>query len=112
MEVNKIFEDFTNEPKVSVIEKTVRKIVTEDIIEYLKQRYDTVRRVGNDEVGVVVGVASDTDGYSSDVVVTLKATAKPWYDKQCAKRSIEKYDLNEAGDAYEMNVKAQRVPKK
>ena len=112
MEKNKIFVDFTDEPKVSVIDKAVRKIVTEDIIEYLKERYDTVRRVGADEVGVVVGIGKDTDGFASDVVVTLKATAKPWYDKECAKRNKEKYDLNEAGDAYEMKVKAKNVPKK
>lgn len=112
MEAKKIFIDFTNEPKISKIKEQARKVVTDDILEYLKTRYDVVRQVGTDEVGFVVGIGKDTDGFTSDIVVTLKATAKTWYDKQCAKHNLEKYDLEEAGDAYELKIKAKGIPKK
>lgn len=117
----KIFIDFMNEEKVSVIKEKARQAIIDDVIQYLTQRYETVAKTASNEFGVVVGCAKDEDGFSSDVIVTLKASTHPWYNKSDLKRPVRKYRLYSDGDedeelgaaeAYEIELAAKKAPKK
>lgn len=110
--MEKIFVDFGEEKKVSVIKEKARQTIINDFIEYLAEKYDAAKLVGSNEIGVVVGSALDSEGFASDVVVVVKATVKPWYDKGDLARPVQKYDLDEEAEAYEAEVKAKKAPKK
>lgn len=108
----KIFLDLTDESKVSVIKEKARQALIEDIISYLEGRYDSCRKTASNEIGVVVGAAKDEDGFSSDVVVSVKVSTRNWYNKEDCKRPVQKYDLDEEADAYEFETAAKKSPKK
>lgn len=116
--MEKIFLDLTNEDKVSVIKEKARQALIDDFLEYLNAKYDRARLLASNEIGVVVGCACDENGFSSDIVVTVKVSTKAWYDKEDCKRPVKKFDLDEGtdgtdgADAYEMALKAKKVPKK
>ena len=108
----KILIDFTEETKVPVIKEKARQALIEDIIAYLSEKYDGCRKTASNEIGVIVGEAKDEDGFSSDVVVSVKVSTRPWYNKEDCKRPVQKYDLDEEADAYESEVAAKKAPKK
>jgi len=112
MAVEKIFVDFGDEKKVSVIKEKARQVLTDAFMEFLKERTEMAKLVGSNEIGVVVGQAKDQDGFASDVVVVVKATVKPWYDKTDLARPVHRYDLEDEAEAYEAEVKAKKAPKK
>ena len=116
--MEKIFLDFTNEEKVSVVKEKARQALIEDFVEYLNEKYDKARKLASNEIGVVVGQAKDEDGFASDIVVVIKATTKAWYNKTDCKRPVKKFDLDngtdgtDGADAYEAEVEAKKAPKK
>ena len=107
------FHDFSNVDSVNQLKKDARGILREEIMEFLRTRYEDVMRVGENEFGVVVGSAPDEDGFASDVVVCVKCITKPWYtNENCRSRPVIKYDLAEEAELYEFEVKAKDCPKK
>jgi acyl-CoA reductase-like NAD-dependent aldehyde dehydrogenase len=110
--MEKIFVDFTEESKVSATKEKARQTVVEDLIAYLSERYDVVRQIASNELGIVIGSAKDENGFASDVVITLKATCRPWYDKTDCKRPVERFDLEYEAETYEAEKAAKSVPKK
>jgi hypothetical protein len=116
--MEKIFIDFTEEEKVSVIKEKARQAVITDLIEYLKEKYDMVGLTNSNEIAIVVGQAKDQDGFNSDVCTTLKVSCESWYEKtlndkgEKLKRPVKKFDFEEEVEAYQMEVAAKRVPKK
>lgn len=76
---DKIFEDFTKEPKVTVVKEQVRRIIFNEIEELIRERFTEVAWVKSNELGVVVGVGNDNQGGISDVIGLIKIEAKPYY---------------------------------
>jgi hypothetical protein len=112
--MEKIFVDFTEETKVSVIKEKARQTVINDFMDFLKERYDTVKPVGSNLIGVVVGEAKDTDGFASDVVVLIKAEVKSWYDKPAETpkgRDVVKYDLDWEAELYAKKLEQDAIKK-
>lgn len=116
--MEKIFLDFTNEEKVSVIKNKARQALVDDFMQYLAERYDASAKLASNEIGVVVGQAKDEDGFASDIVCTITVTAKNWYNKEGCARPVKKFDLYDGTDgtdgalAYEADQKAKKAPKK
>lgn len=103
--------DFSEERTVSGIKDAARNVIMNDLMEYLAQKYETVKKVSSNEFGVIVGTVPDEDGFTSDVTVVVKCQTKNWYDKECAKRDCRRYDLYEEAEAYELEVELKRKPK-
>ena len=118
--MEKIFKDYTDETKVSVIKNDARKTVVDEVMAFLTERFETVSKVGTNEIAVVVGSAKDEDGFASDVIVVVKPTAKSWYNKAAVPkgdkdgREVVKYDLEEEAGEYEFKLaeKAKKAEKK
>lgn len=93
---------------IAEIKNGFRNAVLEDLMNYLSERYETVRKIDNTELGFIIGCAPDNEGFSSDVCITLKPVVKNWYDKPAEKRPVRRYDLDEVAEAYErdMEIKA------
>ena len=112
--MEKIFLDMTDMDKISAIKEKAREAIINDFMEYLKQRYDDAGLIASNEIGVVVGQANDTDGFASDVVVTIKVSTRAWYNKEDCKRPVKKFDLydgtdgTDGVDAYTAAVKAKK----
>lgn len=116
--MEKIFLDMTEEEKISAVKEKARQAVFNDLISYFKDRYEDSGRLASNEIGVVVGCARDENGFSSDVVVTVKISTKAWYDKTDCKRPVKRFSLYEGTDgtdgveAYEAEMKVKKAPKK
>ena len=110
--MEKIWIDFTNEEKVSVVKEKARQALIEAFEEFLAEHFDHFRKVSSNEFAVAVGEAKDLDGFANEVPVVVKFAAKSWYDKDDCKRPVVRYDIDEEADAYEMEVKAKKAPKK
>ena len=96
-------QEFKNSTAVKAY---MRKRVMEVCVTALKEEFgeELVKEVGTNEWGVVVGQISD-EGCSIDAVTTLKPTVKEWADRKTAKKTNERYDLEDNALAYEMEVK-------
>lgn len=95
--------DFSGK-KISEIKAEARQLVRDEMLEFLKTKHERVEPIGNTEIGIVVGTAPDDDGWTQDVVVVAKITAKPWYgrDKSSEKsREVKRFDLDAASGGYE-----------
>jgi hypothetical protein len=116
--MEKIFIDFTEEEKISVVKEKARQTVINDLIEYLKERYDMVGLTNSNQIAIVVGQAKDQDGFNSDVCTTIKVSCESWYDKTVndkgeeLKRPVSKFDFEEEIEAYKAEVAAKKAPKK
>ena len=118
--MEKIFLDFMDEKKVSVIKEKAKEAILADIMEYLAQKYETVRKTASNEFGVIVGCGPDPDGFSQDICVSIKCTTRNWYDKDTGvdpetgkkKRGVTAYRFEEEADAYEMEQTAKDSYKK
>lgn len=87
--------------KVSQIKAAVREQLMADFAEFLEQKYETWGKVAAGEMGVVVGIFTDEDGFSHDVPAVIKATAKPFYDSVGEKgRVTEPYIVQDEIKAY------------
>ena len=96
-------QEFKNSTAVKAY---MRKRVMEVCVTALKEEFgeELVKEVGSNEWGVVVGQISD-EGCSIDAVTTLKPTVKEWADRKTAKKTYERYDIEDNALAYEMEVK-------
>ena len=117
--------DFTG-LKISQVKAKVREQMMADFMEFLKAKYDaveakdngngyyegTIGQVGTNEIALVVGEWTDDDGYSHEVPVVIKATAKPFYDSIGTKgRITEPYNVADEVQAYEEEQKAKQASK-
>lgn len=118
--MEKSFVTYTAEenPKVSKVYADVRKRLSEDVLEYLNEKYKKAVRISNTEIGVLVGEFIDEDGFPHDVCGVVKVQAKPYYEKtedengNALSRPVEQFILEDKVDAYEKDQKAKDVPKK
>lgn len=110
--MEKIYLDLYDEEKVSVIKEKARQAVVDDIINYLKEKYEDVRLTASNEIGVKVGCAKDEEGGASDLIVSIKCSTRNWYNKSDCKRPVKRYNLKAEANAYEAEVAAKKAPKK
>jgi flagellar biosynthesis GTPase FlhF len=96
-------QEFKNSTAVKAY---MRKRVMEVCVKALKEEFgeELVKEVGSNEWGIVVGQIDD-GGCPIDAVTTLKPTVKEWADRKTAKKTYERYDLEDNATAYEMEVK-------
>ena len=97
-------KDFKNS---TAVKSQVRKDVMSIVINALIKEYgqENVKKVGSNEYGVIVGSVIDNDGYPQDVVATIKPTVKEWEDRKTAKKTFEKFVLDDAAENYEIETK-------
>lgn len=90
----------------TAVKAKMREMVMEVCVNALRAEFgeDLVKKVGSNEWGVVVGQIDD-GGCPIDAVTTLKPTVKEWADRKTAKKTYERYDLEDNAQAYEMEVK-------
>ena len=115
--MEKIFKDYSDEVKVSAIKNDARKTVVDEVMGFLADRFETVSKVGSNEIAVVVGSAKDEDGFASDVVVIVKPSVKSWYNKAAVPngdkegREVVKYDLDWEAELYAKKVEQDAIKK-
>lgn len=110
--MEKVSKDFTG-MKTSAIYKDVRKMLSDDFLEYLSQKYERAARISNTEVAVVVGTFTDEDGFVQEVCGVCKASSKAFYSKsEDVKREVKKFDLDDEVEAYEAEIKANEAKRK
>ena len=106
----------------TAIRNKVRAQLTADFVEFLKEKYGEfvdegvprVRQTASNEVGVIVGVAPDNDGFPQDVVALVKTSGPSWWESVGQKGKVTTaYDFNEAADnwAFEVERKAKKKAK-
>ena len=90
----------------TAVKSFMRDLVMSVCVKALKEEFgdELVKKVGSNEWGIVVGQIDD-NGCPIDVVTTLKPTVKEWADRRTAKKTYERYDLEDNAQAYEMEVK-------
>jgi hypothetical protein len=119
MENEKTVIDFTG-MSTSQVYKEVRKRLTEDILEFMAQKYERAVRLSNTEVAVLLGFINDEDGFPHDVCGICKAQSKPYYSKDtddkgnALKREVKEFNIDDELDAAALEAKANQkgVPKK
>lgn len=104
-------KDFTG-MKVTEIRKEVRKTLTQELMEFLSQKYTTVA-ISEQEIGVVVGTLVDEDGFTQEIPATVKIISKSWYDKPKTSdkgRDVKRFDMYEEAEAFkqEQEMKKQK----
>ena len=110
--MEKIFIDYMDKKaNTTDIKNGIRNAILEDLISYLSERYENVRMINNTEFGFVAGCAPDENGFSSDVCITIKPVVRNWYNKECSKRDVRRFDLDELAEEYELE-RAVRESKK
>lgn len=118
-EVNmeQIDRDFTG-MATNAIYKEVRKMLTEDFLEFLGKKYKKVARISNTEVAVVLGFVNDEDGFPQDVCAVCKAQSKPFYSKKTdengedLKREVVQFNIDDMVDDYVKEQKAKAAKRK
>lgn len=101
--------DFSGK-KISEVKNEVRQILTEELKQYLSERYEKVRLVSTNEIAVLVGNRNDEDGFSHDVVSTIKITCKPFYDSVGEKgRQTVQYDIDEEASNYSFEAEQKEI---
>ena len=65
--MEKTFYDFSGK-NIAAVKKEVRSALLADFMEFLSRKYEKVVPVSNTELAVLMGVWTDADGYSHDVV--------------------------------------------
>ena len=90
----------------TAVKSAMRDLVMSVCVKALKEEFgdELVKKVGSNEWGIVVGQIDD-NGCTVDAVTTIKPTVKEWADRKTAKKTYERYDLEDNAQAYEMEVK-------
>ena len=96
----------------TAVKSAMRDLVMSVCVKALKEEFgdEFVKKVGSNEWGIVVGQIDD-NGCPVDAVTTLKSTVKEWADRKTAKKTYERYDLDDNATAYEMEVKEKEEEK-
>ena len=96
----------------TAVKSAMRDLVMSVCVKALKEEFgdEFVKKVGSNEWGIVVGQIDD-NGCPVDAVTTLKPTVKEWADRKTAKKTYERYDLDDNATAYEMEVKEKEEEK-
>ena len=96
----------------TAVKSAMRDLVMSVCVKALKEEFgdELVKKVGSNEWGIVVGQIDD-NGCPVDAVTTLKPTVKEWADRKTAKKTYERYDLDDNATAYEMEVKEKEEEK-
>ena len=102
-------QEFKNSTAVKAY---MRERVMSVCVKALKEEFgdDFVKKVGSNDWGVVVGQIDD-NGCPVDAVTTIKPTVKEWADRKTAKKTYERYDLDDNATAYEMEIKEKEEEK-
>ena len=106
------FHDFSEVDGINQLKAEARRVLLEEVVEFLKTRYADIYRVAENEYAVVVGQAKDEDKFVSDVTVVLRGTTKPWYNNEDCRRPVVKYDPEQEAELYAMEIKAKDCSKK
>lgn len=104
--------EYDSTMKISAIKNDARETLVNEILEFLNEKYETVMKVASNEIGVVVGTFTDEDGFSHDIVDTVKVTTKSWYSKETGGRDVKEYDLFDEADNYAKEVEDKKNKKK
>lgn len=116
-EDGKVYRDFTG-LATNKIYKEVRKMLTEDFLEFLTQKYTKVKRLSTTDIAVCLGFITDEDGFPWEVCGLAKAQSKPFYDKSVdengneLKRPVVMFNIDDAADEAALEDKSKGVPKK
>lgn len=105
--------EYSNDMKISEIKNDMRVSFMEELEAKLKELYEVVGKVSSNEIAVVMGTYVDEDGCPIDTTVTVKVSAKPFYDKAPALKSngkmgreINFYDAKEHIENFAKGVEA------
>lgn len=98
-----------NGMKISEIKNNARTSVLNEVMNFLKTKYDTVEQVSNNKVAIAAGTIDDNDGCPMDIPVVIKVSCLSWYDKKAQTdngRDVVRYDIYEEAQAYKNDMKA------
>lgn len=99
--MEKKFMDFSGK-KISTVKKEVREVLMEEFAQFLAEKYTKSGQVASNELAVVLGHFTDSDGFDNEVTAVVKITAKPFYDSVGAKgRETTSYIIEDAIEEYE-----------
>jgi len=89
------------------IKATATADLIADLTEMLVNKFgeENVRKVGNKVIGFVASTVIDKDGCPHDLIFTVDPTIKDWDEKKRNGRTKPIFDLFEAAEAYEIEVK-------
>lgn len=116
-ENGKVYRDFTG-LATNKIYKEVRKMITEDFLEFLTQKYTKVKRLSTTDIAVCLGFVTDEDGFPWEVCGLAKAQSKPFYDKSVdengneLKRPVVMFNIDDAAEEAALEIKSKGAPKK
>lgn len=116
-ENGKVYRDFTG-LATNKIYKEVRKMLTEDFLEFLTQKYTKVKRLSTTDIAVCLGFITDEDGFPWEVCGLAKAQSKPFYDKSVdengneLKRPVVMFNIDDAAEEAALEDKSKGAPKK
>jgi hypothetical protein len=116
-ENGKVYRDFTG-LATNKIYKEVRRMLTEDFLEFLTQKYTKVKRLSTTDIAVCLGFVTDEDGFPWEVCGLAKAQSKPFYDKSVdvngneLKRPVVMFNIDDAAEEAALEIKSKGVPKK
>ena len=98
--------NYTEMKNATAVKAQARADVMEVVVAALIEKFggDSVKKVGNNTYGVIVGVANDSDGCPNDVIATIAPTVKEWETRRTTKKTFVKYDLDEAAAEYQMSL--------
>lgn len=110
---NKIFEDFTNEPRVSVVKENVRRLVFSQLEPIIQEKFSDVGWIKSNELGFVVGVGADNEGGVADVIAVIKVEAKPYYYSEGKTRKTVPFrdEFDELVDDYKYKCEQKAIKK-
>lgn len=116
-ENGKVYRDFTG-LATNKIYKEVRKMITEDFLEFLTKKYTKVKRLSTTDIAVCLGFVTDEDGFPWEVCGLAKAQSKPFYDKSVdengneLKRPVVMFNIDDAAEEAALEIKSKGAPKK
>lgn len=107
-----VTKEISKENTVSKIKSEIKTDITAFLITALQAEYgeDSVGmvRTGStsktNEIGVVVGKATNTDGTENPICITINPTVKEFANRKTDKRTYTAFDFDAARDAYDVYI--------
>ncbi len=91
--------DYTQAVNETAAKNQARKDLSEMLFEFLKEKFGEdgqVGYVGKNEIGFVFGTVIDKDGFTVDMVATVKPVIKNYQAHNGEKRPSEAFDFDQA----------------
>lgn len=96
-------EDCKND---TAIKKKIRQVLTDDLQQYISQKYDDVSRIGVNQIAAAVAQVKDKDGFLVDANVVIKVEVKTWNTvKRIDGKITEAFDREEEENNYKIESK-------